>query len=399
MLHYPAPSIIAMAFFEILALGSNATAARDVQLRVASPEETLVAWQSDRCNDNDFPDMPVRMFRDDTGATRVVATHFENRIMTLLPDGRIEKGDCHIALASRNDGVSANYADKNWLSSVWSNGGRTVHAIVHHEYQAHLHAGACSVKDYVGCWFNTLTYARSDDGGLTFNQSNPPAVIASAPFTQDYGQGRHRGFFEPANIVKHGDFWLFLANTTGWPGQNAGYCLFRTSDIADPSSWRAWDGHDFNASFPAPTAHEPQPGAPYCAPVFTASLGSVLWLEESQLFLAAAVQQTANTKTATFAVVTSTSPDMIHWGPFQELLPVTHGSSKSCNDTARYMYPSLISHEEDAANNKKQTLFLYLTRMNVHNCKTSSDRDLVRYRIEQSEASSGPDVIKKLPAH
>jgi hypothetical protein len=142
-----------------------AAAVAEVQLIIAGPEEVVVSWQTDKCSDTDFPDMPVRIFRDDKGNAKVVATHYDNRLMTLLPDGRILKGDCQVVLESRNDANSANYADKNWLSSVWSDNGTTVHAIVHHEYQAHRHVGACALNDYFGCWYNTLTYARSDDGG------------------------------------------------------------------------------------------------------------------------------------------------------------------------------------------------------------------------------------------
>jgi hypothetical protein len=379
---FPA-AVALLVWITFLAFGINPAAAVDGWLKIGGPEEVIVAWHADRCSDNDFPDMPVRIFRDDKGDTKIIATHYDNRLMTFLPDGRIVKGDCRIVLASGNDAVSTNYDDKNWLSSIWSGDGTTVHAIVHHEYQAHLHAGACAVKAYIGCWFNTLTYARSDDGGRTFEQSKPPAVIASAPFAQEYGQGRHRGFFEPTNIVKHGGYWLFLANTTGWPGQSAGYCLFRTSDIADPSSWRAWDGHDFIANFPAPATREPPPDGPTCAPVFTANLGSILWLEDPGQFVAVAIRQTPNTVPAAFAVVTALSNDLIHWGPVHELLQITHVSSKSCDDQARYMYPSLVAHPGYSPTGQ-QKLFLYLTRFNVSDCRTSNNRDLVRYRIEQA---------------
>jgi hypothetical protein len=381
----------------VAAFGIFPAAAADAQLSIAGPEEVVVRWQTDRCSDTDFPDMPARIFRDDKGDTKIVATHYDNRLMTLLPDGRIVKGDCGVVLASRNDAVSTNYADKNWLSSVWSDDGTTVHAVIHHEYQAHQHDGACALKGYAACWFNTLTYARSDDGGRTFKQSNPPAVIASAPFTQDYGQGRHRGFFEPTNIIKQGANWLFLANTTGWPGQPPGYCLFRTSEIADPSSWRAWDGRGFTAAFPAPASHEPPPDGPHCAPVFTASLGSILWLEDQGQFLAVAVHQTPNTAPTRFDVVTADSNDLIHWGPVHELLQIAHGSSKSCADKARYMYPSLVAHRGDTATGENPKLYLYMTRMNVQDCKTGNDRDLVRYRIDRNNNGADPATIKPPP--
>jgi hypothetical protein len=63
------------------------------------------------------------------------------------------------------------------------------------------------------------------------------------------------------------------------------------------------------------------------------------------------------------------------------------------------MYPSLISHPENAAIAKNQKLFLYLTRMNVLNCRTGNDRDLVRYSIERTGATSELEKLKQPPAH
>ena len=56
----------------------------------------------------------------------------------------------------------------------------------------------------------------------------PPVVVAAAPFRQDFEQGRHRGFFNPSNILHAGGYWYMMTNTTGGAGQAQGLCLFRT---------------------------------------------------------------------------------------------------------------------------------------------------------------------------
>ena len=117
--------------------------------------------------------------------------------------------------------------------------------------------------------------------GAASRGKTPPAVVAAAPFRQEVDQGRHRGFFNPSNIVADGRWRYFLASTTGWtrPGsdQEAGVCLFRSDDPADPTRWRAWTGTGFTAAFPDPyLATRASPAT--CRPVgpFPGPVGAVV---------------------------------------------------------------------------------------------------------------------------
>ncbi len=367
----------------LVVAASQAKANRDKVFVIDSTEVVSRQWKSDRCDDNDIPDMPARVFVDDHARTRIIATHYDNRVLLLRDNGSLASDECRIVLKSGKDAVSTNYADHSWLASVWTWDGKTVHAVVHHEYQAHRHPGACSVNEYVACWFNTLTSAISHDGGRTFTQSVPPVVIASAPFPQEYGQGRHRGFFEPTNIVHHDGYLYFLAHTTGWSGQRDGYCLFRTGNIANPNSWYSWDGQQFSAQFPASKEERIKDSA-RCLPVIGGRVGSILWVDELKAFVATAIGETGNSKLKTFAVTLSYSRDLLHWSKPEVLLDIIHGSSSSCGDKYRYMYPSMVNHRDSDGNMKT---YLYLTRTNVINCTSTLDRDLVRHTLKLIEVA------------
>src|SRR5262249_10936373 len=149
-----------------------AIAGPDISVRVVGDEEVVFRWATDRCNDNDIPDAPARAFRDDHGRIRMAATHFDDRLFTVV-DGKPKRVGCGSVLAGPDVPDPAHCRAHRWLAATWNDDGKKVHALVHHEYQGHRHPGACAFKDYTSCWFNSITYAWSDDGGASFRQSTP----------------------------------------------------------------------------------------------------------------------------------------------------------------------------------------------------------------------------------
>jgi hypothetical protein len=106
-------------------------------------------------------------------------------------------------------------------------------------------------------------------------------------FRQDVGQGRHRGFFNPSNIVERDGAWYTLIATTGGEGQKRGVCLFRSTNIEDPTSWRAFDGADFTLRAVDPYREDVAQAKP-CQPlkVLPTTVGSVTRHEASGQWLA-----------------------------------------------------------------------------------------------------------------
>ncbi len=124
------------------------------------------------------------------------------------------------------DGDPARYDDRAWITATYTEDGRNVFGLVHHEFQAHAHPGRCTSRDYMACWWNSVFAILSQDGGKSFARS-PSPVMAASPEKSEIGQGRHRGFFNPSNIVKaNGAYHTFIA-TTGWAGNRAVCACFR----------------------------------------------------------------------------------------------------------------------------------------------------------------------------
>ena len=353
-------------------------------LTVTGPERLIFSATRDACDGADVPDAPARAFRDASGAIAVFGLHYRNRALR-GPDLDGLRIDCRVVLDSGGNGDPALYDDRSWITATWTEDGARVAALVHHEFQANEHEGRCRSKVYMECWYNTITAASSRDGGASFAQTKPPAVVAGAPFRQEEGQGRHRGFFNPSNIVGDGRWRYFLASTTGWdrPGsdQPAGVCLFRSDDPADPARWRAWTGTGFTAAFPDPyraavkRADTCRPVGPFPGPVgaLVRQRGTGAWIA---VFMAA--------KGGVFAesgFYWTTSRDLLTWDVPRLLMAGATLYDDPCRAGARLIaYPSLLDPGAKGRNfdDVGESALLTYATLKVEGCTITSDRDLVR---------------------
>ena len=365
------------------------------QLRVTlapGAPETVYAAQADGCTPNDVPDAPVRAFRDASGGVTLFGLHYDNRALK-GPDLGHLKIDCHVVYASRGDADPARYDDRSWIAATWTTDGRDVSALIHHEYQANAHPGRCRFPEYMQCWFNTVLEVRSTDGGADF--ARPPAVVASAPFRQDVDQGRHRGFFNPSNIVGDGRHEYFMASTTGWSGaagrapetgqdQEAGVCLFRSATPADPRSWRAWDGRAFTIAYADPYRGAPDP-AP-CATVapFPAPVGSIVRVEPGGTWLAAFGAKADAGAFPLSGFYYATSPDLLRWSAPRLLLAGPTLYDDACRAGGPLVsYPVILdpaspSRDFDRAGRMAD---LYYDVLETEGCTVTGRRSLVRRRV------------------
>lgn len=207
-----------------------------------------------------FWDGPFRAFRDSTGEIHVPIPHgnpgaaFEltgPNVLALVPD-------CAPILVDTDSPVYSDYAAKEWLTSVYTNDGETVHGIVHSEF--HMHAvdpQICSSSEG-DCRNTALTYVRSVDGGESWDTVDEGQHwIAVDPNGYDYADSLGftlKGFQEPSNVVfnPNDGYYYFVAlmnvrremlidgsESEGiWGGPTA----FRTRTPGDPSSWLGYGG-------------------------------------------------------------------------------------------------------------------------------------------------------------
>ena len=347
-------------------------------------EETIVSWARERCEEWDLPDAPLRAFRDDKGEVVAFASHYRNRPL-IGPDlGSIRK-TCAISFQAKNSPDPSEFSDMSWIAATWTGNGRDVYALLHDEYHADRHPGACRFKDGMSCWYNVVTAARSHDGGQSFKVEEPRSLVAAPTFRQDVGQGRHRGFFNPSNIVEKDGAWYALIATTGGEGQKGGVCLFRTTDIKDAGAWRAYDGQDFSIRAVDPYREDASQAKP-CQPlkVLPTTVGSLTRHEASGQWLAIFHLGPDPSQNITGGrVAYSWSDDLVRWTPLQTLMVHPTMWSKNCSDRLRYSYGSLADPASRSRNFETtgDEAFLFMTRMKVADCKLGPDRDLVRLKV------------------
>ncbi|WP_242344131.1 LamG domain-containing protein [Anaeromyxobacter terrae] len=237
------------ALFFVLLAPLPAIAQVTVEL---GPEEIVMAWNDgQRCGMEDIPDHPARAFVDASGRVHLMAGHFE--LFQSTGDNLKEViRDCSApALSSHHDPDPRRYDDAEWLFSTYTLDGNTVYGLVHDEYHGWEHAN-CNSSDLFNCWWNAVTLIVSRDGGTTFRHVDPllpPAnVIASSPYDYDPGNTTGPfGFFEPSNILSSDGYYYALMHVEAKKAQTDwGVCLMRTGDLADPASWRGWNGSEFS---------------------------------------------------------------------------------------------------------------------------------------------------------
>ncbi len=378
------PLLIA-ALFAAAPAAAPAAAASDPPLAAVTlvgPAEVVFTPARDACDGDDVPDTSARAFRAADGSVTVLAMHTKNRALRGRDLDHL-KLDCASPLPSAGNEDPARYDDASWITATWTEDGKRVDALVHHEFQANTHPGRCAIKDYMSCWYNTIVAATSEDGGRSFARARPPVVVAAAPFRQDVGQGRHRGFFNPSNIVAEGRHRYFLSSTTGWAGQGGGPCLFRTDTPGDPTSWRAHDGRAFTIRYVDPYRADPKP-AP-CATIapFPAPVGAVVRHRATGAWVAVFQAKADGRAFPESGFYTTSSRDLLRWDAPRLLLAGRTLYDDPCTSGGRLIsYPSFIDPAAKGRNfdDVGDTADLFYATLQVEGCQVTSRRDLVRRR-------------------
>jgi hypothetical protein len=305
--------------FAMLAVSHTGSCQAASSIQTAGRPQIVFDTRSQACESIDIPDSSARAFRDDQNHVHLFASHYVTRAMVGPTLGEV-KHDCRIVYQSRKDANPGDFSDYDWLAAFYTPDGHRVAALVHNEYHGWTHPGMCEKPAAKGesghCWWNTVDFMTSDDGGESFTIPSPPHnLVASAPrpYDKNNDQGA-TGFFQPSNIVSQGGYFYAMINV--WhdndTGQKSGACLIRTQDVFDPASWRAWQGTDFTMAFNDPYGRRSASGSGQaCTPVYGGHAEGLVFNPARKTFVLS--ESTSDTRYGEPGLYLSYSKDMIHW--------------------------------------------------------------------------------------
>ncbi|MGB7875132.1 MAG: hypothetical protein WBL25_12170 [Anaerolineales bacterium] len=360
-------------------------------LKIVAEEEIVFDWTNDRCQQEHIPDLAARAFRDATGQAQLIISHVVNYRM-LGPDLDNLTVDCNPIMISKHDADPSQYTDAQWIASTYTEDGQTIYALVHNEYQGHMHPGQCPQNDYFPCWDNSITLEVSTNSGQTYTEAlAPPAhLVARFPYPYKAGEGPE-GFRAPSNIIKGQDgYYYSFFNVSEYGTQKQWVCLMRTDDLSAPASWRFWDGTAFDGRFADPYTDEISDPKSHICPHIDQVGNTSESLSESityntylDRYVLVGISADWLDNREVWGFYYSFSYDLVNWTHRKLLLEIElPWTVDSPGSDVSHLYPTLLDPDSDSRNfeTTDKTAYLYFTRNNFGH--GSLDRDLIRVPVE-----------------
>ena len=338
--------------------------------------EVVFDYDIDKCNTEDIPDVPTRVFRDASGTINLIASHFTNWRMTGNDFSSLTK-DCNPIMSSHQSSNASDFNNNEWISATYTLDGTNVHALVHNEY--------VPCGNWNNCWYNSITYASSSDSGTTFTHDTAPNhLVAASPYQSPYPNSHSPfGIFGGSNIIEKDGYYYKILQLETYQAQQWGAGLIRTNDLSDPTSWRGWDGTAFTVQFVNPYTQSGYTAADHVLePVSRDQIGKMCSSISYNSYFGKyiLVDFTVGEVNGVLkdGFYYSLSNDLIHWSTKQFIMQVQQTWAAGGAN-----YPSLIDHNDLSRNFEitGQTCFLYYTKWN----SGAYDRDLVRVPITFSK--------------
>lgn len=362
----------------------------DVDIVITGEEETVFDWTTDRCFDEDIPDLPARAWRDSTGQVYLLAAHIEAQPL-VGPDLDNLTRNCDVIMSSTRNADPSMHSDGEWLAAVYTDDGITFFGLIHNEYQGWEHDNcAAAPGEHFECWYNTITLAASTDGGRTFTRGRTPPehFIAGWPTVYEAGTGPY-GVFSPSNIIEKDGYYYAIIKTQKQYLLNQWPCMMRTPDLSDPGAWRFWDGEAFEGEFVDPYASEVDIVVDHaCDESLDFDTGpqmieSLTYNTEIERYVALGTMADHIDGREVWGYYFALSEDLITWTRRELIVEIPLTWSYEPGDGPHsYLYPSLIDPDSESpifATTDNQA-YLYYTRFFVDGFHL--DRDLVRVPIE-----------------
>ncbi|MEO1747085.1 MAG: hypothetical protein AAFR27_00440 [Pseudomonadota bacterium] len=357
-------------------------------LKAVGEIETVFDWSEDSCDPAHIPDLPTRAFRDADDQIQLIVAHYDTRRMS-GPDFDTLTVSCDLLMRSTGATDPSLFADKEWISGLYTEDGKTVHALVHNEFQGNAIGGAvCPSGEYIKCWYNSITYTRSDNSAASFTRpfDVPDHIVATLPFPYEPDAGV-AGAFSPSNIIKHEGYYYAFFKAQTRPDGDQHVCLMRTQTLDDPGSWVFWTVFGFDGKFADPyRSDEKVIRQGQCQAIDLPDIAQmyegVVWNTALQKFVLVGTSNDPQLTPNPFGFYYAVSDDLINWERRQPLLEVRLPWRARSPVQAVYLYPTIIDHDSPTRNfeTADEDMYLYFTRLNKG--QSGLDRDLVRVRVE-----------------
>lgn len=379
--------------------------------------KTLFNWDTDHCVTFDLPDAMAQAIRNYKGEIVLQASNPSPQLYFFFGNNfKSLKKDCNpVMTAGDNHQDPSAFKPSQWIGPMYTEDGKTIHALVHNEFNGTPEtAPSYCFQNGVWCYYDSLTYAVSNDGGHTFTQpTSPNHLIASFPKKQDFtkyynvtapGVFPHVGYHVPMGIVKGKDgyYYAMVMSTQSYDSSAAaydldsGHCLMRTQDLSDPKSWRFWRNGKFK--FKAPNPYVEGESGKFCDFVDPESLrgatGRLVYSAyfEKYMLVGLDLRNDANGN-LDCGVFYWLSDDLLEWSEPQKIMNTRFGFN-DCGygpEVPIVAYVSIIDHKDKSLSfeNVGKKAYLYYSTFGAEGgwvfdpvLGAYLDQDLVRRRIK-----------------
>ena len=374
---------------------------------VLGAEEKVFVDVYDHCVTLDLPDVYAHPIRAQEGIMLVSGNAPDNYFM-FGKDFNSLKRSCVPVLSSGDKWPVEDFDHQEWITSVYSEDGINIHALVHNEYHD-PYSTKCKpgITDPSNpCWYNFISYAKSTDGGRTFTQpTSPNHLVAMLPFKWNPEVARRgapppHGYFEPSNIVKHNGYYycMMFGIISNTDQSKRGTCIMRTNDLSSPGSWKIWDGKGFNIPLVNPYINPPSDSSEFLPALVSYNTiadlrGSLTWNSYLNQFMLIGTGSHMVNGVLSCGFFLSLSDDMLNWSQPQLIRETILGWSpcnrqtpdQAARNIIQEAYPSLIDHDSPDISFTivDSTAYIYfMQNMDNHNQGGwGLRRDLVRIPI------------------
>lgn len=335
-------------------------------------QEIVFDYTASNCNTIDIPDAPARAFRDAAGNINLIASHYTTWRMTGSDFTNLLK-DCTPVMTSHEESDPETFDNREWIVAPYTTDGINIHALVHNEY--------VPCGNATNCWYNSITYVSSADSGRTYTHPTAPShLVAASPYQSPYPPNHAPfGLFGGSNIIFKDGYYYKMVQLESHQLQEWGSGLIRTNDLTDPTSWRGWNGTDFNVQFVNPYTETGYDEADkVLAPVSRDNIGkmcaSITYNTYFEKYMVVDYTVGEVNGTLTYGFYYALSADLINWSAKRLIISTAPTWAATGSN-----YPSIIDHNDTSRNFEMagQNCYLYYTKWN----SGTYDRDLIRIPV------------------